>query len=238
MKPHVQVADAKALPFPDKSFDVVVSINTIHNFPRAECGLALREIGRVARKGAFVTVDAYRDDEEREAHDGVESHRADHHACRRMEGVFRRDRLSGRLLLVHSMSLTSSCRLIHSMKRIRCVEETIAARYAEQKMRCPTHLSTGQEAVAAAAGAVLRRDDLAVSGHRAHAHYLAKGGSLPAMIAEIYGKATGCAGGNGGSMHLVDEAAGFMGSDRDRCRHRAGGRRPRLCDEARGAPIR
>jgi pyruvate dehydrogenase E1 component alpha subunit len=98
------------------------------------------------------------------------------------------------------------------MKRIRCVEETIAARYAEQKMRCPTHLSTGQEAVAAAVGAALRRDDLAVSGHRAHAHYLAKGGDLPAMIAEIYGKADGCAGGLGGSMHLVDEDAGFMGS--------------------------
>jgi TPP-dependent pyruvate/acetoin dehydrogenase alpha subunit len=103
-------------------------------------------------------------------------------------------------------------KLLHAMKRIRHVEETIAARYAEQKMRCPTHLSTGQEAVATAVGAVLRRDDLAVSGHRAHAHYLAKGGSLPAMIAEIYGKATGCAGGIGGSMHLVDEAAGFMGS--------------------------
>jgi len=103
-------------------------------------------------------------------------------------------------------------RLLYCMKRIRCVEETIAARYSDQKMRCPTHLSTGQEAVAAAVGAVLRRDDLAVSGHRAHAHYLAKGGSLPAMIAEIYGKATGCAGGRGGSMHLVDEAAGFMGS--------------------------
>src|SRR5947208_7864704 len=103
-------------------------------------------------------------------------------------------------------------RLLYSMKRIRCVEETIAARYSEQKMRCPTHLSTGQEAVAAAVGAVLRRADLAVSGHRAHAHYLAKGGNLPAMIAEIYGKATGCAGGNGGSMHLVDEGVRFMGS--------------------------
>ena len=103
-------------------------------------------------------------------------------------------------------------RLLSSMKRIRRVEETIAARYAEQKMRCPTHLSIGQEAVAAAVGAALRSDDLAVSGHRAHAHYLAKGGSLPAMIAEIYGRATGCAGGIGGSMHLVDEAAGFIGS--------------------------
>lgn len=103
-------------------------------------------------------------------------------------------------------------RLLFQMKRIRCVEETIAARYAEQKMRCPTHLSVGQEAVAAAVGTALRRDDLAVSGHRAHAHYLAKGGDLPKMIAEIYGKATGCARGKGGSMHLVDEEAGFMGS--------------------------
>lgn len=98
------------------------------------------------------------------------------------------------------------------MKRIRFVEEEIAARYAENKMRCPTHLSVGQEAVAAAVGQALRRDDLAVSGHRAHAHYLGKGGDLKAMIAEIYGKATGCARGKGGSMHLIDESAGFMGS--------------------------
>lgn len=98
------------------------------------------------------------------------------------------------------------------MMRIRGVEEAIAERYGEQKMRCPTHLSIGQEVPAAAAGAVLHASDLAVSGHRAHAHYLAKGGSLPAMIAEIYGKATGCSGGRGGSMHLIDERVGFMGS--------------------------
>ncbi len=103
-------------------------------------------------------------------------------------------------------------RLLFAMTRIRCVEETIAARYAEWQMRCPVHLSIGQEAVAAAVGAALRPDDLAVSGHRAHAHYLAKGGDLPAMIAELYGKATGCSRGKGGSMHLVDDAAGFMGS--------------------------
>jgi len=103
-------------------------------------------------------------------------------------------------------------RLLFQMKRIRHVEEEIARRYPEGKMRCPTHLSVGQEAVAAAVGLALRRDDLAVSGHRAHAHYLAKGGSLPALIAEIYGKATGCARGKGGSMHLIDESAGFKGS--------------------------
>lgn len=65
MREHVQVADAAALPFPDKSFDVVISINTIHNLARAECATALKEIQRVARRGAFITVDAYGDDEQR-----------------------------------------------------------------------------------------------------------------------------------------------------------------------------
>ena len=110
------------------------------------------------------------------------------------------------------MNVELSRRLLRDMLRIRAVEEAIVARYSEQKMRCPVHLSVGQEAPSAAAGAVLRPTDLAVSGHRAHAHYLAKGGNLPAMIAEIYGKATGCAAGKGGSMHLVDERVGFMGS--------------------------
>lgn len=98
------------------------------------------------------------------------------------------------------------------MMRVRAVEEAIAERYSEGRMRCPTHLSIGQEGVAVAVGRALLRTDLAVSGHRAHAHYLAKGGDLGAMVAELHGKATGCAGGKGGSMHLVDEQAGFMGS--------------------------
>ena len=102
--------------------------------------------------------------------------------------------------------------LLSDMMRIRAVEEEIARRYDRQKMRCPIHLSIGQEAPAAAAGAALRKSDLAVSGHRAHAHYLAKGGNLLALIAELYGKSTGCARGKGGSMHLIDESVGFMGS--------------------------
>ncbi|AVT78002.1 methyltransferase type 11 [Rhodopseudomonas palustris] len=65
MKPHVSVASATKLPFADKSFDVVISINTVHNLVRDDCAIALREIERVARKGAFITVDAYRDDEEK-----------------------------------------------------------------------------------------------------------------------------------------------------------------------------
>ena len=65
MRSAVQVGNATHLPFPDKSLDVVISINTIHNLEREECGKALREIDRVARHGAFVTVDAYRDEAER-----------------------------------------------------------------------------------------------------------------------------------------------------------------------------
>lgn len=103
-------------------------------------------------------------------------------------------------------------RLYLSMLRVRLVEERIAAVYAEQEMRCPVHLSVGQEAVAAGVSAALAPEDWALSGHRAHAHYLAKGGSLRAMIAELYGRVTGCCEGKGGSMHLVDTSVGFLGS--------------------------
>ena len=102
--------------------------------------------------------------------------------------------------------------LYKSMLRIRMVEEEIANRYSEWKMRCPTHLSIGQEGVAAGIGMLLRDDDFVVSTHRSHAHYLGKGGSLNKMIAELYGKETGCSGGRGGSMHLIDESVGFKGS--------------------------
>ncbi len=64
MREHVQVANAIELPFDDESFDVVISINTIHNLERGACAQALREITRVSRGGAFITVDAYRTEEE------------------------------------------------------------------------------------------------------------------------------------------------------------------------------
>ena len=92
------------------------------------------------------------------------------------------------------------------------VVERIADKYSEQEMRCPVHLCIGQEAVAAGACEALTTDDYVLSGHRSHGHYLAKGGDLKGMIAEIYGKANGCSGGKGGSMHLVDQSVGFLGS--------------------------
>ena len=102
--------------------------------------------------------------------------------------------------------------LLEKMKLIRFVEEGIATRYHSGQMRCPTHLSIGQEAAAVGVAAALTNEDLALSTHRAHAHYLAKGGEVNAMLAEIYGKAAGCCGGKGGSMHLIDQSVGFMGS--------------------------
>ena len=66
MKSHVQVANATQLPFPDKSFDVVISINTVHNLDRNDCAKALQEIERVSRGHSFITVDAYRNDDEKE----------------------------------------------------------------------------------------------------------------------------------------------------------------------------
>ena len=92
------------------------------------------------------------------------------------------------------------------------VEEQIRNLYPEQEMRCPVHLSIGQEAAAVGVCAALHKTDFAFSGHRSHAHYLAKGGNLKKMLAEIYGKTTGCCGGRGGSMHLIDKNCGFLGS--------------------------
>lgn len=102
--------------------------------------------------------------------------------------------------------------LLEEMYYIRLVEEEIAARYPIEQMRCPVHLSIGQEGVPAGFALSVRDTDFAVSTHRGHAHYLAKGGNLGAMIAEIYGKSTGCSRGKGGSMHLIDLAVRFMGS--------------------------
>ena len=79
-------------------------------------------------------------------------------------------------------------------------------------MRCPVHLSIGQEAVPAALSLLMNKTDFSVSTHRGHAHYLAKGGCLKSFISEIYGKANGCSSGKGGSMHLIDLNVNFMGT--------------------------
>jgi TPP-dependent pyruvate/acetoin dehydrogenase alpha subunit len=102
-------------------------------------------------------------------------------------------------------------RLYRSLCRIRRVEEEIARVYSTDKIKSPVHLSIGQEAVSVGVCGALLPQDIVFGTYRGHALYLAKGGDLPAMIAELYGKATGCTRGKGGSLHLIDPEAGVMG---------------------------
>jgi len=102
--------------------------------------------------------------------------------------------------------------LYKTLYRIRRVEEEIARIYPTDKLKSPVHLSIGQEAVAAAMCAPLTREDTVFCTYRSHAAYLAKGGDLKQMLAEMYGKATGCTKGKGGGMHLIDPEAGVMGA--------------------------
>ena len=103
-------------------------------------------------------------------------------------------------------------RIFRSLQRIRRVEEEIARVYPTDVIKSPVHLSIGQEAVSVGLCEALRPEDAAFGSYRSHALYLAKGGDLRAMIAELYGKVGGCARGKGGSMHLVDAAHGVFGA--------------------------
>jgi TPP-dependent pyruvate/acetoin dehydrogenase alpha subunit len=102
--------------------------------------------------------------------------------------------------------------LLTAMLRIRMVEERIAALYPSDRIQSPVHMSIGQEAAAVGLCAHLRPTDLLFTTYRGHAHYLAKGGDLKAMLAELYGRATGFAKGKAGSMHLAAPSVGMMGS--------------------------
>jgi len=102
--------------------------------------------------------------------------------------------------------------LYTTMLTIRMFEEKIVELYPAQEMKCPVHLCIGQEAIAAGVCQDLRRDDYIFSNHRGHGHCLAKGASMKAMMAEFYGRATGCSRGKGGSMHIVDTARGILGT--------------------------
>src|SRR5271163_3628411 len=99
-----------------------------------------------------------------------------------------------------------------TMLRIRRAEEAVAELIETGEARCPCHLYIGQEAIAAGVCAALEQADSIWGGHRSHGHYLAKGGSLDSMFAEILGKVTGCSGGRGGSMHLFAAEQGILGT--------------------------
>jgi pyruvate dehydrogenase E1 component alpha subunit len=92
------------------------------------------------------------------------------------------------------------------------VEESFVAPINDGTVRCPVHLYSGEEAIAVGIGSVLTQKDYVFGTHRSHGHYLAKGGDLNAMVAEIYCKESGCSRGRGGSMHLVAPDVGMLGA--------------------------
>lgn len=102
--------------------------------------------------------------------------------------------------------------LYRTMLRIRLCEESFVDPILNGDVRCPCHLYSGEEAIAAGICSVLSEADYIFGNHRSHGHFLAKGGSMAELAAEIYCRETGCARGRGGSMHLVDPDKGMMGA--------------------------
>lgn len=96
--------------------------------------------------------------------------------------------------------------------RTRRVEEILADEYRTGSMRTPTHFGIGQEAVAVGVCQALKTEDVVYTHHRCHTHYLAKGGNLLGLVAELFGREAGCSRGRGGSVHLTDRSVGFIGS--------------------------
>ena len=99
-----------------------------------------------------------------------------------------------------------------TMLRIRLCEESFIEPIINGEVRCPVHLYSGEEAIAAGVCAALNKEDYVFGTHRSHGHYLAKGGGMKELVAEIYGKKTGCSKGRGGSMHVIEPEIGMMGA--------------------------
>lgn len=103
-------------------------------------------------------------------------------------------------------------KLYQTMVRIRLFEESLVKPILDREICTPCHLYSGQEGVAVGVCSALSREDYIFGNHRSHGHFLAKGGSLKAIAAEIYCRQSGCSRGRGGSMHLIDPDVGMMGS--------------------------
>lgn len=110
------------------------------------------------------------------------------------------------------MTQINNAQFYRSLYKIRRVEEEISRIYPSDNIKSPIHLSLGQEAVSVGVCETLTDQDIVFGSYRSHAMYIAKGGDIKRMFAELYGKATGVAGGKGGSMHLVDVNNFIMGT--------------------------
>ena len=113
----------------------------------------------------------------------------------------------------HTNESARSLALLRTMMRIRRFEEIAEIAQRDGEIPGTLHLSIGQEGVAAGVCSALERTDLITSTHRGHGHSIAKGASLAAMMAELFGRATGCCRGKGGSMHVADFSVGMLGAN-------------------------
>ena len=114
------------------------------------------------------------------------------------------------MIMQYSEDLLGS--LYRTMIRIRYCEESFVESIQKGEIRTPCHLYSGQEAIATGVCAALENKDYIFGNHRSHGHFLAKGGSMNELVAEIYCKETGCSRGRGGSMHVIATEKGFMGA--------------------------
>ena len=99
-----------------------------------------------------------------------------------------------------------------TMVKIRKFEERVGDLVSQGEIKTPCHLYIGQEAIATGVCLALEKNDFVFGTHRSHGHYIAKGGDLNSLMAEIYGKATGCSKGKGGSMHIAAPEIGVLGT--------------------------
>lgn len=110
------------------------------------------------------------------------------------------------------MESKSLLKAYRRMVFIRVVGRELVKFYLENKVFSMVHFYIGQEAVAVGVCDALGKEDKVLGNHRSHGHYLAKGGDLTRMVAELFGRENGCSHGNGGSMHMIDKSVNFMGS--------------------------
>src|SRR5690348_14737939 len=103
-------------------------------------------------------------------------------------------------------------RMFRAQLEMRLLEQRAHDLFLQNLVKGTTHLSLGQEAVAAGFGAAMRPDDYTFATYRGHAHTLARGVPMERVMAELLGRATGLMAGKGGSMHLTSVAHGMMGS--------------------------
>lgn len=113
---------------------------------------------------------------------------------------------------VNTLTKNILVKMYSSMQRIRMFEDRIVDLYPEQEMKCPVHLCIGQEAIATGVCLNLKKEDYIFSNHRGHGHALAKGAPMRPLLAEFYGRITGCSRGKGGSMHIIDVDNGLLGT--------------------------